>query len=104
MSSFTLEHACQLAENAFRFRPDKFESPDQQKRLGAADRPLAGKEQKLLEALRAGEQRYQECKAEIEAIRKLRKSDAELPQQCDAIADTLREIAKTLSRLDEVSR
>jgi hypothetical protein len=104
MSFFTLEHARLIADNAFRFRPDKFESPDQQKRLGEADRPLVGKEQKLLEALRAGEQRYRECKSEITAIGKLRKSDAELSRQCDGIADTLREIAEKLSRLDEVSR
>jgi hypothetical protein len=104
MSSFTLEHARGLAENTFRFRPDKFETPDQQRWCGEADRPLLGNEKRLLDALRAGEQRYLECKAEIESIRQLRKSDAELPQRCAAITEDLQKATDALSRLDKVSR
>jgi hypothetical protein len=104
MSSFTREHAHRLAKNTFRYRPDKFGSPDHQKQCGKADQPLVGKEEKLLEALRAGEQRYFECKAEIETIRKLRKSDAELPQRCVAVANRLREIAEALSGFDGIAR
>jgi hypothetical protein len=104
MSAFTLDHVRQLADNAFRFRPDKFKSADQQKRCGKALRQLVGKEDKLLEALRAGEQRYKECQAEISFIRELRRSDAALPQWCANLAETLGRIVDSLESLDQVSR
>jgi hypothetical protein len=104
MSSFTLQHARRLADNAFRYRPDKFRSPDQQKRCGEANRLLVGKEKELLEALRAGERRYLACNTEIKTIRKLRKSDVELPQKCAAMANSLQEVADALSGFDNIGR
>jgi len=104
MSVFTIDLARQFVDNAFRSRPKQFRSADEQKRSGKAHRPLLGKDKELLEALRAGEQRYRECKAEIEVIRLLRKSDAELPRQCTATANSLQEITEALSRLDRISR
>jgi hypothetical protein len=104
MTSFTLDHALRIAGNTFRFRPDRFGSADQQKRCGEADRPLVGKEQELLEALRADEQRYEQCKAEIRVIRKLRRSDADLPEWCANVADDLETIVESLASLDGISQ
>jgi hypothetical protein len=103
MSAFTIEHARQFADNAFRFRPDKFGTADKQKRSGEAHRPLVGKEEALLGALLAGEQRYEWCKEEISAIRKLRRSDAQVLHWCTNTAKELRKILESLDSLDPLS-
>lgn len=103
MSLFTPHHARALADETFRFQI-KYGSADKQKRDGKAIQLLVGKEDPLLRALRAGEQRYVECKTELQAIRKLRHAYNELPVQCAGMVKKLREVVQALSALDEVSR
>lgn len=103
MSVFTYQRAHALANETFRFSL-KFDSADEQKRCGMADRLLLGKEDALLKALRAGEQRYADCKTELQAIIKLRSADTKLPAQCATMSQKLREVLLALSALDEVSR
>ncbi|WP_426612539.1 hypothetical protein [Bradyrhizobium sp. McL0616] len=103
MSMFTDHHARALAGDTFRFRV-KFDSADEQKRRGKAVQPLVGKESALLKALRVGEQRYVDCKTELQAIRKLRNADTKLPAQCATMGEKLREVVLALSALDDVSR
>ncbi|MCK1521999.1 hypothetical protein [Bradyrhizobium sp. 17] len=103
MSVFTRHHAHALADDTFRFRIT-FDSPNDQKGLGEAVQPLVGKEDALLKALRAGEQRYVECKTELQAIQKLRSAYTDLPAQCAGMGKKLREVAQVLSGLDDVSR
>jgi hypothetical protein len=104
VTEFTDKDARRFAANAFRFRADKFSSADEQIKLGQAHRPLVGKEKELLKALMSARRRYIACKDEIKTIRQLRKSDAELSEQCAAIAERLQQITDTLSGLDEISR
>jgi hypothetical protein len=103
MSVFTPANTQELAAIAFRFRV-KFNSPEEQAERGQAHRPLVGKEDELLKALRAGEQRYSECRQELKAIRKLRKSENELPVLCADMARKLNSIKDDLTELDVVSR
>ena len=51
MSKFTIEEARRLAALTFRYRPENFDTPDAQIQAGKANRPLLGKEDKLLAAL-----------------------------------------------------
>ena len=104
MSKFTIEDARRLAALTFRYRPQDFDTPDAQIEAGKADRPLLGKEDKLLAALQAGEQRYNDCYEEVETIKALRKSDKELPARCATLAAQLSDIQGNLNRLDDVSR
>ena len=104
MSVFTPANTQELAAIAFRFRIDKFSSPGEQAEAGEAHQPLVGKEDELLKALRAGEQRYSECRQELEAIRRLRKSDKELPDACADMARGLHSVKDDLTELDDFSR
>jgi hypothetical protein len=104
MSKFTMEEARRLAALTFRYLPQHFDTPDKQIQEGKADRPLLGKEDKLLVALQAGERRYNDCYKEVETIKALRKSDRELPARCATLAAQLSDIQCNLIRLDHVSR
>ncbi|MBR0940243.1 hypothetical protein [Bradyrhizobium liaoningense] len=103
MTLFARHHAHALADDTFRFRIT-FDSADEQKRCGKAVQPLVGKEDALLKALRAGEQRYVECKTELQAIQKLRRADTDLPARCAKMGEKLKEVVQVLSVLDDVSR
>jgi hypothetical protein len=104
MSNFTIQDARRLASLTFRYEPKHFDSPDRQIQAGEADRPLLGKEDKLLEALKAGERRYNDCYLEVETIRALRRSDRELSARCATLAAQLSDIKCKLIHLDDVSR
>ncbi|MET4118797.1 hypothetical protein ABIB85_005426 [Bradyrhizobium sp. JR1.5] len=103
MSLFTPHHARALADETFRFQI-KYDSADEQKRLGKAIQLLVGKEDALLTVLRAGEQRYVDCKRELQDIRKLRYVYNELPVRCAGMAKKIREVVQALSAIDEISR
>jgi len=104
MSPFNHFEAERLAAMAFRFRADKFTSHIQQNMCGNPHRPLVGKEHELLEVLLAGEQRYRDCKRELEIILDLRSSDRKLPVFCAQMANNLSVIQNALRGLDYVSR
>ena len=98
MSVFSPTDARDLAAIAFRYRI----SPNENAQAGA--RALVGKEDELLIALRAGEQRYFACRQELQAIRGLRKSDKDLPEACGDLARRLRSIKDDLAKLGDFSR
>jgi hypothetical protein len=104
MSKFTIEEARRLAALTFRYLPQHFDSPEEQIEAGKVDRPLLGKEHKLLAVLQAREQRFNDCYKEVETIKALRESDRELPARCAALVAQLSDINRSLTRLDGVSR
>jgi hypothetical protein len=103
MSVFTPEEARRLAALTFR-RSDKFSSASKQLEAGKAKQKLLGLENELLTVLRAAEQRYEDCRQEIDCISKLRRSDRYLPQFCADLARRLKAVKESLAKLDPISR
>jgi hypothetical protein len=103
MSVFTPEEVRRLAALTFR-RSDKFSSPGEQLAAGKAKQKLLGRENELLMVLQAAERRYEDCWQEVECIKKLRKSDRNLPQLCVDLASQLNTVKESLAKLDWISR
>jgi hypothetical protein len=105
MTAFTMDLAHRLADGAFRFRPHRFSnSPEEQKKMGKAHRPLLGKEQSLLNALREAEERYREWSGEIRALKAMRRSDDQLRRDCDTLLGHLQQARLCLSHFGNASR
>jgi hypothetical protein len=100
MSKFTVEAARTLARNAFTLRSGS----KPRKEAVQPNAPLVGREDKLLEALRAGEARYREWEAGIRALKAFRKSDSSLQRVSETLSQHLSDALRCVSSMDEIER
>jgi hypothetical protein len=104
MTSFTLEHAHRLAGNAFRFRHERFTSPEEQEAEGLAQPPLLNKEQELFEVLTKAEELYLDWLRLLDGLRTMHEVDRTLSCNCSDLANELRDALACLSKIGELER
>jgi hypothetical protein len=92
---FTKEDAEEIAAETFRFRYYQ-----DQGKASAANRPLAGKENQLLEALNKAAAVYWDWMGVLEGLRKFHDVERSLSRKCSELVDLLQQSLSCLAALD----